>query len=354
MWVDSSQGESLYFLKDLESRAPMVGSGAWVVVGEAYGLLDGYLDQFKDGEDGDDYIHTDRTRLKINNKTALRGLSTASGNRLIINEENEFGNGVGINASALEISADLVAIESQTLLPFQTDSVASNTFTYLAHGLFNGEVVYVYPELADGTTPSPIPSGDYYVLNATNDTFQLSENKTTPVASSGNVYLAIKETIEIDAKANISATGNIAYKALIATPADGQIEDGHWDVYHNPTNGNLRIYARAGNTLLEPEGPGLSVEVKNDTATTLNAGTPVHLTGYDPIAKVAKVVKADHADQATMPAFGLLKEAMAPGTKGYVVFLGRLEGLDTLSLPGRWGPPLRMKAEWSMLPLEAG
>jgi hypothetical protein len=336
MWVDSSQGESLYFLKIWNQEANG-GLGAWVVVGEAYGLLDGYLDQFKDGGDGDDYIHTDRTRLKINNKTALRGLSTASGNRLIINEENEFGNGVGINASELDVSADSVAIEAQTLAPFQTDSVASNTFTYLAHGLFAGEVVYVYPELADGTTPSPVPSGDYIIINATNDTFQLSENGATPVASSGNVYLAIKEVVEIDAEANIFSTGNAAYKELYATPADGQIEDGHWDVYHNPANGNLRIYARAGNTLLEPEGPGLSVEVKNDSATTLAAGTPVHLTGYDPIAKVARIVASDHSDPTTMPAFGLLKEAVAPGAKGYVVFLGRVEGLNTASLPGSLG-----------------
>jgi hypothetical protein len=337
MWVDSSQGEALYFLKIWNQEANG-GMGAWVVVGEAYGLLDGYLDQFKDGEDGDDYIHTDRTRLKINNKTALRGLSTASGNRLIMNEENEFGNGVSVNASALEVRTNGISVVSQTMTPFQTDSVASNTFTYTAHGLFEGEKVYVYPELADGETLSPVPSGDYVVINATNDTFQLSNTSVgSPIASNGNIYLAPYESIEVDAEANYFSTGNFAYKDLRLTPDDGQIEDGHWDVYHNPSNGNVRIFARAGNTLIEPEVPGLSVEIKNDSGEALNAGDPVHLIGYDPVTKLAKVVKANHANPTTMPAFGLIKESLTPGARGYVVFLGRLEGLDTSAISGSLG-----------------
>jgi hypothetical protein len=337
MWVDSSQGESLYFLKIWNQQANG-GQGAWVVVGEAYGLLDEYLDQFKDGEDGDDYIHTDRTRLKINNKTALRGLSTASGNRLIINEENEFANGIEVNASALDISSSGVSVVSQTMAPFQTDSVNANVFTYMAHGLFNGEKVYVYPELADGETSSPLTQGDYIVINATNDTFQLSENGEDAVASTGNIYLAPYETIEIDAEANYFGTGNFAYKDLRFAPANGQIEEGHWDVYHNPTNGNLRIYARAGNTLIEPEGPGLSIEAKNSSATEpIPAGTPVYVVGYDVMAKLAKVAPSKTSEPASMPAIGVTKEAIAPGGRGYVVFLGRIEGLDTSALQGTLG-----------------
>ena len=337
MWVDSSQGESLYFLKIWNQQANG-GQGAWVVVGEAYGLLDEYLDQFKDGEDGDDYIHTDRTRLKINNKTALRGLSTASGNRLIINEENEFANGIEVNASALNISSSGVSVVSQTMAPFQTDSVNANVFTYMAHGLFNGEKVYVYPELADGETSSPLTQGDYIVINATNDTFQLSENGEDAVASTGNIYLAPYETIEIDAEANYFGTGNFAYKDLRFAPADGQIEEGHWDVYHNPTNGNLRIYARAGNTLIEPEGPGLSIEAKNSSVTEpIPAGSPVYVVGYDVMAKLAKVAPSKTSEPTSMPAIGVTKEAIAPGGRGYVVFLGRIEGLDTSALPGTSG-----------------
>lgn len=336
-WVDTSAGVDKYLLKVWNQTAGG-GTGAWIEVGDVYGRTDDYLDQFKNSADGDDYIHTDRTRLKINNKTALRGLSTTSGNRLIINEGNEFANGVEVNAAQLDVNTGGVSLVSDTMSPFQTDSVSSNTFTYLAHGLFNRERVYVYPELSNGTTPSPLQSGDYVVINASNDTFQLSLNGTTPVACSGNIYLSPYEEIEIDAEVNYFSTGNFAYKDLRFAPADGQIEDGHWDVYHNPTNGNLRILARAGNALIEPEGPGLSVEVKNSSATeTIPAGYPVHISGYDVVGKVTKVSMAKAHDPSTMPAIGVTKESIAPGSKGYVVFLGRIEGLNTASLPGSSG-----------------
>ena len=46
------------------------GSGGWVEIGEfKYALIERYLDQFKDGTDGSDYIHTDRNQLKINDKS---------------------------------------------------------------------------------------------------------------------------------------------------------------------------------------------------------------------------------------------------------------------------------------------
>ena len=333
-WVDTSAGVDKYFLKTW-NQAASGGVGAWIEVGDVYGRTDEYLDQFRNGADGDDYIHTDRTRLKINNKTALRGLSTTSGNRLVVNENNEFANGVRVSAAALDISTNGVSVVSQTMTPFQTDSVAANTFTYVAHGLFNKERVEVRATLANGTTPSPLLPGDYIVINATNDTFQLSSNGTTAVACAGNVYLAAYEEIEIDAEANYFSTGNFAYKAMGLAPADGQIEDGHWDVYHNPTNGNLRVFARAGNTLIEPEGPGLSIEVKNSSATeAIPAGWPVYIVGYDPMGKVAKVAVAKAHTPATMPAMAVAKEPIAPGSRGYVVFLGRVEGLNTSSLPG--------------------
>lgn len=336
-WVDTSAGADKYLLK-VWNQTSGGGVGAWIEVGDVYGRIDDYLDQFKDGTDGADYVHTDRTRLKINNKTALRGLSTVSGNRLIINENDEFANGVSVNAAQLDVSTDGVSLVSQTMTPFQTDSVASNVFTYVAHGLFNGEKVYVYPELANGTTPSPLSTGDYVVINATNNTFQLSSNGITPVTSTGNVYLAPYEEIEIDAEANYFSTGNFAYKDLRLAPADGQIEDGHWDVYHNPSNGNIRILARAGNTLIEPEGPGLSIEVKNSSSTEyIPAGTPVYVTGYDIASKLAKISKSEGNDSDTMPSIGVTKEAILPGGRGYVVFLGRIENLNTASLPGSNG-----------------
>jgi hypothetical protein len=97
-WVDTFAGEGKYLLKVWKE-------GKWNVVGELYGIKDEYLDQFKNGEDGDNYVHTDRSRLKINNKTALQGLSTLDGNLLILNSDEEFGNGVEIEAEDFFISS---------------------------------------------------------------------------------------------------------------------------------------------------------------------------------------------------------------------------------------------------------
>jgi len=335
-WVDTSLGADKYFLR-VWNQAGNAGAGAWVEVGDVYGRTDEYLDQFRDGVEGADYIHTDRARLKINNKTALRGLSTASGNQLIINENNDFANGVRVSATVLDVSTNGVGVVSQTMTPFQTESVASNIFTSVAHGLFNKERVEVRGFLSDGTTPSPLSAGDYIVINATNDTFQLSSNGSSPLTCASNVYLALYEEIEIDAESNYFSTGNFAYKDLRFAPADGQIEEGHWDVYHNPANGNLRIFARAGNTLIEPEGPGLSIEVKNVSGVGLNAGDPVRVVGYDPIGKVAKVTKAKAHTPATMPAMGIVKEALGVEARGYMVFLGRVGKLDTNGIPGTGG-----------------
>lgn len=352
MWVDSTDGEDKYILK-VWNQAANGGTGAWIVVGEVYGRVDGYLDQFKDSEDGDDYIHTDRARLKINNKTALRGLSSLDGDKLLINGDDEFSNGVEVNASvfrtysssqteidaeSLDILSNGVDIVSKTMSPFQTDSVSNNIFTFVAHGLFSGEKVLIYPQLSDGTTASPVAPGEYFVINVTNDTFQISEDGINPVSSSSNIFLACYEYIEIDANSNYFSTGNFAYKDLRLTPGDGQVEDGHWDVYHNPLNGNVRIYARAGNSLIEPEGPGLSIEVKNASLTSpIPKGTPVFFLGYDTIHKLAKVEIAKSLDPTTMPGVGVTKEDIAPGGRGYIVFLGRIENLNTVGLEGGTG-----------------
>jgi hypothetical protein len=106
-WVDSNDGENKYLFK-IWDKSLNGGAGKWVVVGEVYGRKDDYLDQFKQGTDGDDYIHTLRDRLRINNKTALRGLSSNSGNQLIINEAEEFANGVEVEAEDFYLTSGAV------------------------------------------------------------------------------------------------------------------------------------------------------------------------------------------------------------------------------------------------------
>jgi hypothetical protein len=106
-WVDSNDGEDKYLFK-IWDKSLNGGAGKWVVVGEVYGRKDNYLDQFKQGADGDDYIHTLRDRLKINDKTALRGLASNLGNQLIINEAEEFANGVEVEAKDFYLTSGAI------------------------------------------------------------------------------------------------------------------------------------------------------------------------------------------------------------------------------------------------------
>ncbi len=109
-WVDTSAGADKYLLKVWNQAA-----AAWVEVGDVYGRTDDYLDQFKNGADGDDRIHTDGIRLRINNKVALTGFSTTAGNKLVINENEQFANGTevvgdvavqgGVNAESVKVNS---------------------------------------------------------------------------------------------------------------------------------------------------------------------------------------------------------------------------------------------------------
>jgi hypothetical protein len=112
-WVDTSAGADKYLLK-VWNQATAV----WVEVGDVYGRTDDYLDQFKNGADGENRIHTDGIRLKINNKTVFAGFSTTNGNKLVINENEQFANGTeivgdvevqgGVDAESLKVNSSEV------------------------------------------------------------------------------------------------------------------------------------------------------------------------------------------------------------------------------------------------------
>jgi hypothetical protein len=90
--------------------------------------------------------------------------------------------------------------------------------------------------------------------------------------------------------------------------------------------------------LIEPETPGLSIEVKNASLTqAIPAGTPIYVIGYDWITKLAKVSPSKTSEPFSMPSIGVTKKTIEAGGKGYVVFLGKIDGLNTSAFPGSFG-----------------
>jgi len=343
-WVDTSLGEESYLFKIWSAS-----SSQWIEVGEIYARTDENLDQFLDGEDGDNFIHTDGIRLKINNKTALAGFSTADGNKLIINENNEFANGVELNGTSFLLTTEQIeAIGNDVIFKphegytFTTDSVAGQTqtvFGYSSHGLFDGERVYVFGTLIDGITPSPVAGGEYFVADTTINSFRLKDAGGAYVDSTGNVYISYSPEIIIDRDRNVIQAGNFGLKSvndiIELSGGAGQIAEKHWDVYHNPTNGNVRVFARVGNEVNQIETSTLTIDVKSsETSITIAAGDPVYYTGKEFSTKLAKVARADASETDKMRANGVATKAIAPGAWGTVTILGEIGQLDTSAISG--------------------
>lgn len=346
---DANTGAEIYIWnKYLNS-----GAGDWVLVGGGFfSILDDYLDQFKDGTDGADYIHTDRNQLKINDKSALRGYATTipsddetdttKANTLVINDGHNFATGVTLNAnnlvidsSSIDVTSDVVVLSSETAFTFQTDSVTGTpaTFTYNSHGLFNGEKVVVLSTLTNND-PSPVPAGEYTIADADLNTFKLYDGANN-INSTGNVRINYFPQIALDSSYNVVQSGNFKVKDLGDAPDISQIADGTWDVYRNSSNGNVRVYARSGSSVFEiGETGSVSIEIKNGGTGALAAADPVYFTGVDPIKKLVIVDKADASDSNKMKAIGLVNSSIAVGETGSVTLFGELKGLDTSAIDG--------------------
>ena len=329
------------------------GAGDWVLAGGGFfSILDSYLDQFKDGTDGSDYIHTERNKLKINNKIALRGYATtipsddetdtAKANTLVINDGHNFATGVTLNANNLiidssdvDITSDSVVVNSETALTFQTDSVTGTpaTFTYNGHGLFNGEKVLVLSSLTNGD-PSPVTAGEYTISEANLNTFKLYDGSSN-ISSGGNIRINYFPQIALDSSYNVIQSGNFKVKDLDDTPDVSQIADGTWDVYRNTTSGNVRVYARSGNSVFAiGDTSAVTLEVKNGSSASILATDPVYFTGVDPIKKIVVVEKADASDANKMKAIGLSNSLIPAGQVGIITIFGDLTGLDTSAIDG--------------------
>lgn len=339
-FVGSSEPEDaeIYiYNKYLNSNA-----GAWVEVFKGkFASVQDSLDQFVDGTDGGNIVHTDGNQILINNKSVVKGEATLSGNKLIINDGANFAtavinasSNVIINSSDINVNADDVVLSSDTSHVFQTDSVSgtgSSTFTYNDHGLFNGEEVFVEQFLNDGSTPGGLTSGNYKISNATLNTFKLN-NGSTDVLASGNVRIKYSPKLILDQNYNVLQSGNFEVKGLGDFPDSSQITDGRWDIYQNTQNGNVRIYSRTGTNISEIVGSSVTLDVKNSTASILNAWTPVYFVGFDPINNVITVGPADASSSTAMRAIGLASANIPANGLGVVTVYGELKIGDSLAI----------------------
>lgn len=345
-WIDTSVGTDFYLLKVWNSEL-----NEWIEASRVYARTDLNLDQFLDGEDGENFIHTDEIRLKINNKTALAGFSTADGDKLLINEDNEFSQGVELNGKSFLLTSEQIkAIGNDVVLKphqgytYTTDTAtgATNTvFGWPTHGLFNGEKVYVQATVpgapGGNSTPSPVAAGEYFIADATASTFRLKTAGGVYVNSTGNIHLSYSPEIIIDRDRNVIQAGNFGLKTIddIINSSSNQLKSNHWDVFHNPTNGNVRVLARVGNDIDQIETSVVSIDVKSgETITNILPGDPVYYVGKDIGTGLAVVAKAKASDKTKMRAIGVAQKQIVPGAKSSITLLGEVGGFNTLGIPG--------------------
>lgn len=76
------------------------------------------------------------------------------------------------------------------------------------------------------------------------------------------------------------------------------------------------------------------IPVKNETAGTLNKGTPVYVAGTVGASDVLSIDEADASSGSTMPVSGLLTSTLAPNGEGFLIQTGLLRQYNTSGITG--------------------
>ena len=75
--------------------------------------------------------------------------------------------------------------------------------------------------------------------------------------------------------------------------------------------------------------PEVHLTCKNTSGVTINAGTPVYVTGTVGATSTVEVAAADAGNAAKMPAVGLVETTLAPNDQGKLMVLGVVRQLNT-------------------------
>ena len=142
-------------------------------------------------------------------------------------------------------------------------------------------------------------------------------NALTQVSAATDEYVLTKDT----------TTGDAIWKAAAGGGGGSSTLSGLTDTtITSPEEPQILVYDDASGTWLNDTNDRLFIRVYNDTASTLSKGKAVYITGFQN-ANVAKVELAKADSSATMPAVGVIWEDVSAGAEGYIVALGKANGI---------------------------
>jgi len=75
----------------------------------------------------------------------------------------------------------------------------------------------------------------------------------------------------------------------------------------------------------------INIQVKNDSGSSITAGTPVYIAAYHAGSSKPLIAPANASSTSTMPAFGIVENTIADGAEGLVAIMGIVAGIDTTS-----------------------
>jgi len=199
----------------------------------------------------------------------------------------------------------LIADSTQTAgIKWATPNITLGTETtgnYVA-GITGGTGVTVTGSGSEGATPSvaigqAVGTGDTVAFGG------LNVDSGTLYVDSTNNRVGINDTTP---SYSLDVTGDGHYSTNLTV--DGTLYANH---IHGALAGSLYYH------------------IKNNSGSTINAGTPVYITGTVGSTQTAEVSPSRADTPATMPAVGVTSTTLAQGDTGHMIVIGNLDGINT-------------------------
>ena len=156
-----------------------------------------------------------------------------------------------------------------------------------------------------------------------NATYALSANSAT-----------FAGTVTANSQPNITSVGTLTSLSVSGNTTSGNLLTGGLiSATGNVTGGNVigtYLWGDGSNiTGVVAGSASTQLPVKNATASTIAAGTPVYATGTVGASTTLEIAPSLANTAATMPAVGLTTTSLAPNAQGYAISVGTLKNVNT-------------------------
>ena len=176
---------------------------------------------------------------------------------------------------------------------------------------------YTYP-----VKGSPVTTDEFLIIDSV-------DNSTKKVTVANILALGTGEDVGVASLTAVSPISNIGTSVDVnLTLNTVPVAKGGTGLTAVGTSHQVPTVNEAG-TALEYKDATIIETVKNNTASTILKGTPLHATGWNESEEVVEVAPAGAANVTLMPCIGLAQNDIAAGQIGHMLIVGVLEEIRT-------------------------